>query len=100
MLRSLIWWPDFFTTSDCRDLLFHVEEHRTTLPEIKSFLIANDLEFVGFYLPMPFWRRFASRFPDRSAANDLDCWHTFETEAPDTFEGMYQFCVRKPRAST
>ena len=100
VLRSLIWWPDFFTTSDCRDLLFHVEEHRTTLPEIKSFLSANDLEFVGFYLPMPFWRRFASRFPDRSAANDLDCWHTFETEAPDTFEGMYQFCVRKPRAST
>ena len=37
VLRSLTWWPDFFTTSDCRDLLFHVQEYRTTLPEIKSF---------------------------------------------------------------
>ena len=27
---------------------------------------------------------------------DLDRWHEFETELPDTFAGMYQFLVRKP----
>ena len=25
---------DFFSTSDCRDLLFHVQEHRLTIPQI------------------------------------------------------------------
>ena len=29
---------------------------------------------------------------------DLDSWHLFETEAPDTFASMYQFWVRKPAA--
>lgn len=29
-------WADFFSTSACRDLLFHVEEHRVTIPQIKS----------------------------------------------------------------
>jgi hypothetical protein len=26
---------------------------------------------------------------------DLDRWHAFETEKPDTFVGMYQFWVQK-----
>jgi len=25
---------------------------------------------------------------------DLGCWHTFESENPDTFIGMYQFWVQ------
>jgi hypothetical protein len=43
-------------------------------------------------------RAFAARFPASAAAFDLDCWHTFETEAPDTFVNMYLFWVRKPMA--
>ena len=90
---------DFFTASECRDLLFHVQEHRTTLPEIKSFLAANGLEFGGFFVDAVTRARFAARFPNLQAALDLDCWHAFETEAPDTFAGMYQFSLRK-RAAT
>ena len=30
--------PDFYSTSACRDLLFHVQEHRLTLPQIAAFL--------------------------------------------------------------
>ena len=41
---------DFFTTSECRDMLFHVQEHRMTLPQIGAFLAENDLTFVGFEL--------------------------------------------------
>jgi hypothetical protein len=26
---------------------------------------------------------------------DIDAWHVFETENPDTFANMYQFWVRK-----
>ena len=32
------WIGDFFSVSGCRDLLFHVQEHRLTLPQIKGFL--------------------------------------------------------------
>ena len=34
--------------SECRDLLFHVQERRLTLPEIKSFIAENGLRFIGF----------------------------------------------------
>ncbi len=96
LLKSLVNGDDFFTTSECRDLLFHVQEHRTTLPEIKAFVAANNLQFSGFYLDAPTLHTFAQRFPAPSAMTDLDRWHAFETEVPDTFAGMYQFSVRKP----
>ncbi len=38
---------DFFTTSELRDLVFHVREHRMTIPKIDGFLRENDLEFLG-----------------------------------------------------
>jgi SAM-dependent methyltransferase len=90
---------DFFTLSECRDLLFHVQEHRMTLPQIESFLVGNGLEFGGFFVDTGTRARFAARFPQPQAALDLGCWHVFETEAPHTFAGMYQFSVRK-RAAT
>ena len=99
LLKSLSHGYDFFTIGECRDLLFHVQEHRVALPAIKSFLAESGLEFRGFFLDAVVHHRFASRFPQAGAALDLDRWHTFETEAPDTFAGMYQFSVRKPGAS-
>jgi SAM-dependent methyltransferase/tetratricopeptide (TPR) repeat protein len=99
LLRSIAQGADFYTTSECRDLLFHVQEHRTTLLEIKAFLASNGLQFVGFYLDAMTLHTFAQRFPAPSARNDLDCWHVFETERPATFAGMYQFSVRKLTAS-
>jgi SAM-dependent methyltransferase len=86
---------DFFSISECRDLLFHVQEHRTTLPQIKGFLAAHDLQFLGFELADPLWRAYGVRFPADPARTDLDHWHQFETENPRTFAGMYQFWVQK-----
>jgi 2-polyprenyl-3-methyl-5-hydroxy-6-metoxy-1,4-benzoquinol methylase len=96
LLQSLVQSRDLFTTSECRDLLFHVQEHRITLPEIKTFVAANNLNFAGFMLDAATLRRFAARFPERAAFNDLDRWHVFETETPATFAAMYQFQVQKP----
>jgi hypothetical protein len=95
-LKSLSQIDDFFSTSECRDMLFHVQEHRVALPEIKSFLEANDLQFMGFNLDPTILGRFAVRFPEPSARLNLDCWYQFEIEAPKTFLGMYQFSVSKP----
>jgi SAM-dependent methyltransferase len=95
LLQSLTRSDDFFSTSECRDLLFHPQEHRLTLPDIKTFLADNHLEFVGFVLPPAILQRFAIRFPEPTAMTDLDCWNIFESEAPDTFAGMYLFSLRK-----
>jgi SAM-dependent methyltransferase/tetratricopeptide (TPR) repeat protein len=96
LLKSAATWDDFFTTSECRDLLFHVQEHRTTLPEIKGFLAANGIEFAGFFLEPVTRQKFAARFPDPAAMLDLDRWHEFESEDPTAFAGMYRFSIRKP----
>jgi SAM-dependent methyltransferase len=98
-LKSLIRSDDFFSASECRDLLFHVQEHQITLPEIKSFLAESNLQFTGFNLDRAALQRFATRFPGPSALLDLDCWHRYEVETPSTFLGMYQFFVRKPAVS-
>jgi tetratricopeptide (TPR) repeat protein/SAM-dependent methyltransferase len=95
--KSLARSLDFFATSSCRDLFFHVEEHCTTIPEIKEFLAANDLAFIGFDGPMR--AEYAERFPADLAMTDLDCWHQFETEHPSAFLRMYQFWVQKRAAN-
>src|SRR5262249_8121428 len=41
--QSVARFYDFYSTSECRDLLFHVQEHRLGLPQIKSFIDANGL---------------------------------------------------------
>ena len=64
LLKSISQWSDFFTVSECRDLLFHPQEHRTSLPEIKSFLAANGLQFAGFILDALTSDAFVRRFPD------------------------------------
>jgi tetratricopeptide (TPR) repeat protein/SAM-dependent methyltransferase len=88
---------DFFTTSGCRDLLFHVQESRLTLPEIDAFLKDNDLELLGFEIDGRTQQLYRARFPADRAMTDLAQWHVFETDNPTTFLGMYQFWIRKSR---
>ncbi len=98
-LRDVARSGDFFATSECRDLLFHVQEHQLTIPQIKTLLIDNGLRFIGFAFDPMRARHYAALFAQagRSAA-DLDAWHEFETRNPQTFAGMYQFWAQKQRA--
>jgi SAM-dependent methyltransferase len=94
---------DFFSLSECRDLLFHVQEHTFDLKAIGAFLSENELELLGFDVDPEVASRYAQRFPEDAAKTSLDHWNTFEQENPDTFIGMYQFWVQKrpdPRPST
>jgi tetratricopeptide (TPR) repeat protein/2-polyprenyl-3-methyl-5-hydroxy-6-metoxy-1,4-benzoquinol methylase len=86
---------DFFSTSACRDLLFHVQEHQLNLPEISLFLHQNQLEFLGFDLPGRVLQGFRRRFPNDKVMTDLNLWHIFEMENPSIFVGMYQFWIQK-----
>jgi len=86
---------DFFSTSECRDLLFHIQERRLTIPDIKSFLVENGLKFIGFEFAPQVMQRYRDIFSGDPFVRDLDRWHAFETERPDTFGGMYQFWIQK-----
>lgn len=86
---------DFFTISGCRDLLFHVQEHRFTLPDISAFLALNDLTFLGFHLDGRTRLQYRTRFPGDRSMTDLRLWDVFESENPETFIGMFQFWIQK-----
>lgn len=87
---------DFYSLSECRDLLFHVQEHRFTLPQIEAALQELGLTFLGFELDKNQVRTaFSDRHPGKEAWVSLPLWHEFERHNPGTFAGMYQFWAQK-----
>ena len=96
MMERICNGKDFFSLSECRDLLFHVKEHRFTLPQIKATLQALDLKFLGFAMrDQSTLRKFRKSHPSRRALTSLDLWHEFELKNPNTFRRMYQFWCKK-----
>jgi 2-polyprenyl-3-methyl-5-hydroxy-6-metoxy-1,4-benzoquinol methylase len=90
-------FTDFFSTSECRDLLFHVHEARMTIPTIDTFNGEHHLKFLGFEFDAPVLHQLQNHFAASGwSLTDLSRWHEFETRNPDTFSGMYQFWVQKP----
>ncbi len=97
VVRRLRTNRDFYSASGCRDLLFHVQEHRFTLPRIASALEDLGLDFLGFdALGGDIAARFRARFPGDPQMRVLANWDAFERDNPDMFAGMYQFWVTKP----
>jgi tetratricopeptide (TPR) repeat protein len=86
---------DFFSTSSCRDLLFHVQEHRMNLRTLDRFFKDHDLNFLGFEIDSSVIQAYKKRFANDKSATNLNQWHIYEEENPDTFIGMYQFYVQK-----
>jgi hypothetical protein len=84
--------------SECRDLLFHVQEHRFTLPQLKEVLRHTGMDLLGLSLDPAVVRQYAARFTDDEAQTDLDHWRDFEAEFPNTFAGMYKVWVQKQSA--
>ena len=87
---------DFFSLSACRDLLFHVQEQRMTLPAIAGFIQSHELSFLGFELDDAILALYRQRFPEDRTATDLTCWEAFEADHPTLFGGMYSFWMQKP----
>jgi tetratricopeptide (TPR) repeat protein/SAM-dependent methyltransferase len=94
-LHGLTRYHDFFTISECRDLLFHVQEHRFTIRQIGEFLASQNLRLIGFELDPASQQAYRARYPDDPSMTNLDCWNAFENERPQTFAAMYQFWVQK-----
>ena len=87
---------DFYSTSAVRDLVFHIQEHRFTIPQISKILKDLNLEFLGFSLTNSVSKiEYLKLFPNDTKNISLDNWHHFEMNNPDTFVGMYQFWVKR-----
>ena len=96
-LRMIMKMEDFYSLSECRDLIFHVQEHTFTLLEIDVLLKDAGLEFIGFELPDPAtFICYQNSYPDDILRINLKNWHRFELANPDTFIGMYNFWCKKP----
>jgi SAM-dependent methyltransferase len=74
-LPDLAELDDFFSTSACRDLLFHVAERRMTLPEIQAFLAAEGPVLVGFQVEPHVSTRYRQTFPADATMTNLANWH-------------------------
>jgi SAM-dependent methyltransferase len=94
--RNALGFTDFYSVSGARDLLFHVKEHTFSFIKIKAALLEFDLELIGLQVTdNELKEQYLTRFPDDPAMTDLDNWHAFEIDYPDSFSQMYNFWCRK-----
>ncbi|MBS0519909.1 MAG: methyltransferase domain-containing protein [Proteobacteria bacterium] len=103
-LSGLVEWEDFWSASLLRDLCFHVQEHRFTIPRLRAFLKDSGLTFLGFEFtagsahravadadPVALYR---ARFRTEPTLSDLERWEQLEREKPALFAG-YAFVCQK-----
>ena len=92
--KAILNSPDFYSLSELKDLLFHVQEHRFTIPRIKEYLSEAGLKFCGFESD-----KIVSHFKLINAGADdpfdLDKWQAYEEDNPSAFSEMYQFWCQK-----
>ena len=79
-----------------KDLIFHVQEHRFTLPQIKNCLDELGLKFSGFGNKVAI-SNFREFHGNEANIYDLALWDQFEERNPQAFIGMYQFWCQKPQ---
>lgn len=96
-LIQLCMRADFYSLSPCRDLIFHIQEHRFTIPQVEAALKKLDLKFIDFETQSP---QTLTRFRNENAgcpeSQILKRWNDYEARFPETFRGMYQFWCQKP----
>ena len=88
---------DFYSTSMCRDLVFHVQEVQYTIAQVLSIVRDFGLAFLTLYFGNPKdQQKYADRFPEDPHRVSAACLMEFEREVPDAFGRMINFGVQKP----
>jgi tetratricopeptide (TPR) repeat protein/SAM-dependent methyltransferase len=95
-LRRILGFGDFYTLSNCRDLLFHVHEQNVTLDDIRDLLAEANLRFMGFEsADAALADAYRRRYPQDRAMRDLSRWQALQEARPEAFPTLYQFwCMR------
>jgi hypothetical protein len=86
---------DFFSMSNCRDLIFHEQEHQFTPNKISNLLASNQLNFVGMLPTTRAQQAFETTIGKLNGHNTLENWDKVEQKEQDIFSGMYQFYCSK-----
>ena len=86
--------PDFYSLSTLKDLLFHVQEHRFTIPQLQQCLGELGLKFCGFEDPQ-IVLHFQQTNTHKDDSYNLNKWRVYEEANPQAFAGMYQFWCQK-----
>ena len=92
--RKILNSPDFYSLSTLRDLLFHVQEHRFSIPQIKECVTELGLKFCGFE-NKNIVQNFKLNNTGADDPYDLDKWNSYEEANANTFGAMYQFWCQK-----
>ena len=85
---------DFYSLSELKDLLFHVQEHPFTIPQIRECLSKLGLKFCGFEADQ-IVAHFKLTNTSTGDPYELQKWQAYEETNPGVFIGMYQFWCQK-----
>jgi SAM-dependent methyltransferase len=85
---------DFYTMSGCRDLLFHVQEHRFDLLGVARLLDETGFKLCDLRVGPAAVERF-HRDVQGGDVTSLADWHKFEVKNPITFRKMYPIIIMK-----
>ena len=95
-LKRLATERDFYSISSVKDLIFHAQEYRFTLPEIFKMLENLNLEFLGF-CDSKVKNKYSKLFRNDKKNTSFSNWNEFEALEPLAFFKMYTFWVRKKK---
>ena len=84
---------DFYSLSHCRDLVFHVQEHRFTFPRLKETLETLGLRLIKMAPPSWIGQRYLEMYPSDPSGRNFENWDAFEHKYPEAFWGMYTLWV-------
>lgn len=87
---SFFKFPDFWSLSECRDLLFHVKEHQFTWECIEQYCDDLGMTFLSVNVSESVTEAFVKLYGE-SALSNTQAWNAFEQRNPEVFGGMYNF---------
>jgi len=94
-LKRISQAPDFYSTSNFRDLIFNKIEHTFNLIEIENEILKLNLRFNGFDINSDHLQKFKDSYSEYNSELNLKYWNDFEIQFPRTFISMYRFWVSK-----
>ncbi len=96
--EKLIELKDYYYMSGVRDMLFHRYENHYDLIEIKNMLGQLNSQLLGLELTdKTIYQEFSKQYQTQSLFENLNRWHDFEQQYPDTFKNDYVVWLQKNR---
>jgi 2-polyprenyl-3-methyl-5-hydroxy-6-metoxy-1,4-benzoquinol methylase len=86
---------DFYSTSECIDLLMHTQELSYDIDELETFF-QSKYSFLGFVFGNSLKQKlYDQNFPEDYKRLNLKNWKKLENDNPNLFSSMYQLWMQK-----